>query len=114
MLTMAMNDWQSTNSPLVYWRNQLDKKHFLDRYKTVKFTHSGYNEGRNTKIIFGLPWAEALAVCKAKFRHDFAKVTIQISDPKVMKIVKDIKISFYDQLGVFGKIFWPKNLGTSI
>ncbi len=34
---------------------------------------------------------------------DFARLTISITDPKVTKITKDIKISFSDQLGVLGK-----------
>ena len=100
MINMVLKDWQMTHSPLVYWRNQLDSTHYLKRYRTLGMSSDGY---RSTRMIFGLPWEEGLEICKARFRQDFAKVTIEITDPKVMKIVKDIKISFYDQLGVFGK-----------
>ena len=54
-------------------------------------------------VSFGLPKDEAIRVCKSRFKNHLAFIQVQIMEPKVMNIVKDIKISFYDQLGVIGQ-----------
>ncbi len=41
-------------------------------------------------------------VCKERYRNDLAKVTVEVAAPDVMRIEKDIKASFSDQLGVIG------------
>ena len=55
-----------------------------------------------TNITFGLPTDEAVKVCKFRYTHELAKVSVYISDPTVMSIKKDVKSTFSDQLGVVG------------
>ena len=85
---------------MVYWSNQLDKSHYEQRYQTMGQTLSDPNG--MVKMPFGLPSDEFVRVCKQRYRMDWAKVTVVIMEPKAMKIVKDVKMSFYDQLGVIG------------
>ncbi len=53
-------------------------------------------------MSYSLPHDEAINVCKERYRFDVAKVTVQIVSPNVMRIKKDVKMSFADQLGVIG------------
>ena len=57
---------------------------------------------RATNISYGLPTDEAIRVCKHRYKNEIAKLTIQISDPTVTKIMKDVKMSFSGMLGVVG------------
>ena len=57
---------------------------------------------------FGLPAVplhsnEADSLCKSRYADEVVKLTVQIADPTVMMIEKDISATFTDQLGVIGK-----------
>ena len=54
-------------------------------------------------FVYGLPKADAAEVCKAMYRENIAKVTVEIMAPDVLQIKKDIKTTFTQQLGVIGK-----------
>ncbi len=42
-------------------------------------------------------------MCRAAFEMQIAQVTIEIGKPRVVEIVKDIKVTFPDMLGTIGK-----------
>ena len=58
----------------------------------------------STRLAYGLPESDAVQMCRHRYRYELAKLTIQIASPDVMKIKKDLKMSFFDQLGVIGII----------
>ena len=39
----------------------------------------------------------------SRAKDDIGKLTLRIADPTMMKIKKDVKVNFADQLGVVGK-----------
>ncbi len=98
---MAMNDWLRTNSPLSYWHRAINEFNFYKRSATDVFSDHFLN-AQHVNISFGLPTGEALDVCKLRYKYDIAKLTIQIMEPKVMVVKKDVKTTFADQLGVIG------------
>ena len=51
----------------------------------------------------GLPEDDAREMCKTMYRESIAKVSLEILDPKVLQIKKDVRTTFSDQLGVVGK-----------
>ncbi len=53
-------------------------------------------------MSFGLPTAEAIDVCKYRFRNEIAKVTVEIASPDVMELMKDVRVNFSDQLAMIG------------
>ncbi len=114
----VMRDWQETNSPLVYWSKQITPSgNYMDRYKTLDFTSKEL--ASETNISYGLPTAEAISICKHRYQYDFAKLTLQIAKPKVMQIMRDVRVSFSDQVAVVGTSeassrFSAKRLNCSI
>ncbi len=53
-------------------------------------------------ISYGLPTPEAGMVCRTRFTRDVAKVTLEVADPEVLLVVKDVKASFTAKVGVVG------------
>ena len=51
---------------------------------------------------FGLPVEDAKAVCEEKYAKEVVKLTIQIVDPNIKVIEKDVSATFNDKLGVVG------------
>ncbi len=60
---LAMSDWEATNSPAVYWGNQINTEHYLLRYRTLSVA-SAFDDPW-TNISFGLPTKEAVDVCRS-------------------------------------------------
>ena len=54
----------------------------------------------------------AAIMAHLRYRHDIAKLTIQITSPDVTTIKRDIKITFSDQLGVIGKLWLDRSIDT--
>ena len=100
MIEMAMRDWEHTHSPLAYWHMATNEYHIdpRDFFKAEDINPMKIN------MSFGLPTDEAVRVCKERYHYDLAKLTVVITEPKVMLIKKDIKTTFTDQLGVIGKL----------
>ena len=42
-------------------------------------------------------------VCKSRYKNDVVKLTLQIAQPTVVKIEKDVSASFTDIIGVVGE-----------
>ena len=98
-----MTNWMETNSPLwSYWAKMMGenlKKGFenYDLSERVRYI------SQNRKYFyFGLPRAEMHSVCRTMMRNDVVKLTVQITEPTVMRIEKDVISTFTDQLGVIG------------
>ena len=56
---------------------------------------------------FGSPRKEADSLCKARYAEEVVKLTVQIAEPTVMMIEKDVSATFSDMLGIIGK---PSNI----
>ncbi len=100
---MAMHDWEKTNSPAVYWHRKLfGYEQLWKTYSLPETMIEGHLTGK-INMTYGLPTAEAMEVCKMRFRYEIAKVTVEIASPDVMEIVKDVRVTFADQLGAIGE-----------
>ena len=53
---------------------------------------------------FGINKQLASQICTTTFEHDIAKLTLEIATPRVMKLVKDRKVTFPDMLGTIGNV----------
>ena len=52
----------------------------------------------------GLPDDEADSACKSRYAEEIVKLTVQIAEPSVMMIDKDVSATFTDHLGTIGQI----------
>ncbi len=90
----VLEDWQKTNSQLSHWQRKLSalKAQYELDVKNI-------NEG----MEYGLPrMRDVVEMCESIYKHEVAKVSIEITDPAVLEIRKDIRVHFSDQLGVIG------------
>ena len=101
----VLSDWMKTSSPLwSYWgklfQNQFSGLRDYPLPKTRCTTD-------NIPLIFnyGLPWDEADSLCKARYAEQIVKLTVQIAEPTVMMIEKDVSATFTDHLGTIGETF---------
>ena len=53
-------------------------------------------------FYYGLPKEDAKEMCKTVYKETIAKVTIEILDPMVLQIKKDVSSTFTSRLGVVG------------
>ena len=53
---------------------------------------------------YNLPGEETDSVCQSIFANEVVKLTVQIADPSVMVIEKDVSATFSDMLGIVGKL----------
>jgi hypothetical protein len=42
-------------------------------------------------------------ICESTYQNDIAHMTLEIAKPKVLEVVKDVKVTFPDALGTIGK-----------
>ena len=94
----VLSNWEKTNSPL--WSHWA---HFVKELGLVNYIMPS---GRcdKQKFHYKLPTEEALSVCKSIYANEVVRLTVQISDPYVMVIEKDVSATFSDKLGIIGKI----------
>jgi hypothetical protein len=52
----------------------------------------------------GLNSGIAENICATTFKNDIAHMTLEIASPRVLDIVRDIKVTFPDMLGTIGNI----------
>ena len=63
-------------------------------------------------FFHNLPMEEDESVCRSIYANEMVKLTIQIADPSVMVITKDVSATFPDMLGIVGIViflYWAKN-----
>ena len=99
-----MHEWEKTNSPLIYWYKKfftLDYEQRLDEFKMDFMTRKFENvDDLGIPIVNGLPFKEAMRVCKEVYAKNIAKVTIEISEEQVTMTMKDLGVTFAEQLAV--------------
>ena len=103
-IKFAMDEWEKTNSPLIYWYKKLFTLSFeqrLDEFKMDFMTQSVEGvDDVGVPIVNGLPFKEAMRVCKEMYAKNIAKVTIEISEEQVTMTMKDLGVTFAEQLAV--------------
>ncbi len=102
-IDLVMRDWQETNSPLAYWRNEMSDANYQRRFETLELDRETFRDSGITNMSYGLPTDEAMLTCKRKYQSDIAKLTVQIIDPNVMQIKKNRRVTFADQLAAIGE-----------
>ena len=99
---MALDEWEKVNSPLAYWYNWVDR--FLNMSSPHYNPMEGYEDPSDSyHFFYGLPQKQAEEICRATYKQNIAKVTLEILDPRVVRMKKDLKVTFSSQLGVFGR-----------
>ncbi len=96
---MAVSDWQETSSPVQYWNEEMTDANYDKRAGSLDL---GNALEMATNMSYGLRTKEALRVCRRRYRNDIARLTVQIADPDVMQIKRDVKMTFPDLVGVVG------------
>ena len=66
-------------------------------------------EGDFHNLEYGLPPEDARVVCEEKYANEVVKLTIQIVDPNIKMIEKDVSATFTDKLGVVGGYILRQN-----
>ena len=104
-IKFAMDEWEKTNSPLIYWYKKLFTLSFeqrLDEFTMDFMTRKTGNDvdDMGIPIVNGLPFKEAMRVCKEVYAKNIAKVTIEISEEQVTMTMKDLGVTFAEQLAV--------------
>ena len=101
-IDLALGEWERTNSPISYWYNMVAR--YLN-YGDPFYNPSFFNVEPSDQWTFsyGLPIEDAKKTCKTVYRETIAKVTLEILDPMVLQIKKDVRTTFTDRLGVVGR-----------
>lgn len=94
----VLSNWKKTNSYLwSHWAHFVEDGGLYDyELSTQRCVAQGF--------IYNLPWDEIESVCKSIYANEMVKLTVQITDPFVMVIDKDVSGNFFDMLGIVGKI----------
>ena len=62
-----------------------------------------YITNNETDLYGSLPLEQAIRACKDMYTYELAKITIEISDPRITTIQQRVSSTFSEQLGVVGK-----------
>ena len=102
-IDLALREWQSTNSPITHWYNMVARYLNLnDNFYNPAFFNVEPSD--RWTFYYGLPKEDAKDMCKTVYRETIAKVTIEILDPMVLQIKKDVSSTFTSRLGVVGSM----------
>ena len=100
----AMHEWEKSNSPSLYWYKTLHKLDYekrLDEFKMDFMTqYDEQTDDMGVPIVNGLPFKEAMRVCKEVYAKNIAKVTVEISEDQVIITKKDLGVTFAEQLAI--------------
>ena len=100
-IDLALREWQSTNSPITHWYNMAARYLNLnDNFYNPAFFNVEPSD--RWTFYYGLPKEDAKEMCKTVYKETIAKVTIEILDPMVLQIKKDVSSTFTSRLGVVG------------
>ena len=67
-----------------------------------EFTTS-YEDLGDFDMEFGIQKKLATEICEFIFENDIALLTVEIAQPRILELVKDVKVTFPDMLGTIGK-----------
>ena len=100
---MVMPNWMKTNSLLwSYWMRFMVTPN--EGLKDYNLPSSRCNHKDGTHFSHNLPRDEGESLCKSLYSNEVVKLTVQIADPYVMVIEKDVSATFTDKLGIVGRI----------
>ena len=54
-------------------------------------------------ISYGVTTEEAIRICRERYSYGVAKLSVQVAGPNVLRIKKDVRMSYFDQIGVIGE-----------
>jgi uncharacterized protein YutE (UPF0331/DUF86 family) len=87
---IALDLWRSTGNILTWiYKQSLAKAPYVISSMNLE---DGLNTGMSQKI------------CAYTFRNEIAHMTLEIANPKVLEVVRDVKVTFPDMLGTVGKV----------
>ena len=61
-----------------------------------------YEELKDFDEEFGIQKKLATKICEFIFENDITMLTVEIAQPRILELVKDIKVTFPDMLGTIG------------
>ena len=97
-LDRVLLGWKKTNSLLwSHWSHFVWNNGLVD-YIVPSHRCHGQDFHHN------LPTEEDESVCRSIYANEMVKLTVQIADPSVMVIEKDVSATFSDMLGIVGKM----------
>jgi hypothetical protein len=86
---IALDLWKSSGNVLTWlYKQSLADAPYVISSMSIK---DGMNSGLAEKI------------CASTFKNDIAHMTLEIANPKVLEVVRDIKVTFPDKLGTVGR-----------
>ena len=94
VLQMALSLWNATGN-VQTWFHRLSMRE-------GEFTTS-YEDLGDFDTEFGIQKRLATKICEFIFDNDIALLTVEIAQPRILELVKDIKVTFPDMLGTIGK-----------
>jgi hypothetical protein len=95
LFQIALNLWNSTGNVLTWL-------HKYSQTSDAKLEFSSVIETTN-----GLNSKVAEKICKTTFRNDIAIIQMEVSDPRILEVVRHKKVSFPEMLGTVGKLQYP-------
>ena len=91
---MAVNLWRATGNEETFF-------HSLSLTKqTITTSYNGLSE---LDKELGIQKELATEICKMVFKNEFAKLTLEIAEPRILKVEKDKSVTFAGMLGTIGK-----------
>ena len=91
---MALSLWNATGN-VQTWFHRLSMRE-------GEFTTS-YEDLGDFDMEFGIQKKLATEICEFIFENDIALLTVEIAQPRILELVKDVKVTFPDMLGTIGK-----------
>ena len=86
------------NACIISWMVSMAEKRNTVNQKLTPTSKPG------TTFTNGILNEERKSLCKSIYANEVVKLTIQITDPSVMVIEKDVSATFTDMLGIVGKL----------
>ena len=100
---MAINLWKATGNEETFFQSlSLAKQTFTTSYE-------GASE---LDKEIGIQKELATQICKMVFQNDIAKLTLEIAEPRMLKVEKDKSVTFAGMLGTIGKYLGYLSLGN--
>ena len=89
---------------LAMWRAMENEEISIHRmYLARKSIITSYSGLRVFDQELGIQKHLATMICKMIFENDIAKVTLEIADESVLRVEKDVSVTFAEMLGTIGK-----------
>ena len=64
---------------------------------------TSYDKLQDFDIDLGIQRQLATMICKMIFENDVAGLTLEIADESVLRVEKDVSVTFFEMLGTIGK-----------